>query len=166
MAVAVSRRVRCHRSSWHDPKLTSCMPLASGCIGSPQRCANKAWNRCGTRLLCVANASIRVDDTVKPSTVNHNLLIYMALLGPRHSHSIVNSRSRLRGKARCVMAEKTLDTDKSTVVFESPSQSSLLSISVIDGAPQRFEYESGIFCSAMTVSGALCERRRRYPRVD
>ena len=64
------------------------------------------------------------------------------------------------------MAEKTLDTDKSTVVFESPSQGPLLSISVIDGSPQRFEYESGIFCGAMTVSGALSRGRRRYSRVD
>lgn len=52
----------------------------------------------------------------------------------RHSHSIVNSRSRFRGKARCFPGENGPDTDRSTVAFESPSLESLLSISLIDGS--------------------------------
>lgn len=51
-----------------------------------------------------------------------------------HSHSIVNSRSRFRGKARCLPGENGPDTDRSTVAFESPSLESLLSISLIDGS--------------------------------
>lgn len=53
---------------------------------------------------------------------------------PVHSHSIVNSRSRFRGKARCFPGENGPDTDRSTVAFESPSLESLLSISLIDGS--------------------------------
>jgi hypothetical protein len=51
-----------------------------------------------------------------------------------HSHSIVNSRSRLRGKARCLATENGPDTDGSTVAFERSSQGSMLSISRIDGS--------------------------------
>lgn len=82
--------------------------------------------------------------------------------GGVHSHSIVNSWSRLRGKASCVTAANGLDTDRSTVAFWSPSRGSSLSDSFVDGSPQRLECESGMFCGAMTVSDALTGGRRRY----
>lgn len=74
-----------------------------------------------------------------------NSLVLANGTGLTHSHSIVNSWSLLRGKARCVSAENGPDTDSSTVTFESPSQGSLLAISLIEDSLRRLECESGMF---------------------
>lgn len=61
-----------------------------------------------------------------------------------HSHSIVNSRVPLRGKTGLAPTEDRLDTDKSTVVFNSAAGDSLDAILGVNGSQQGYENEIGM----------------------
>lgn len=109
-----------------------------------------------------------VDATQPVGNGNHIInkalksLIYIDFLGARHSHSIVNSRALLRGKARCARPSNRPDTDKSTVALECTSSASLHLISLIKRSLGRSGYEVGIFCTPMTVSTDRSGVWRRY----
>lgn len=79
-----------------------------------------------------------------------------------YSHSIVNSRALLRGKARCARPSNRPDTDKSTVALECTSSASLHLISLIKRSLGRSGYEVGIFCTPVTVSTDRSGVWRRY----
>ena len=61
-------------------------------------------------------------------------------------------------------ASNRFDTDKSTVVFDSPARSSDAAVPGIDGSRQGLESEMGMSCRAMTVSTGRSRERMTVSR--